>query len=281
MPSKSKSVYIFRALTTQAYVIKNIIDLLVSVFHTSDGNFTLGEEGIFSSYNDKGKTKLVHISLPREGFLEYECKKELNIGITLKVLLSHIKEVKKKDSIILFVEAKNATKLGIEVIPNNPVGRNKSVTSHIQYYSVENFKRTVPEDTYNWSMSIKSTEFQRICKQITALKAKSIIVKQQKDFFISFFIADGDLSDKEIKYGDYNDEFEEEDYEKEFTADRFSQLSKLCQMTPSIRLSYSPMPGLPIRISSKAGDLGDIKVFIKDKTQILYETEQYKLENEE
>lgn len=266
--------YSFYARTPQGYVIKNIIELYDANF-TSDGLFDLTDQGIFSSCTDKEFDKLFDVSLHREKFLDYKCDAPMYIGFKLKLFLSHIKEVKKKDSLALFTKKDKPNMLGIEIIPRN-ADTNKRAVSYITYYPiVKPIKTTIDKSVYNNPHVMVSSEFQRVCKQLNAIKGKIVKIAIQDSNYICFSVDNG-LATKEMMYGKKTvDKPKTESFELVY----ITQLTKLCQMTTMINISYSEMKGYPLKINSGAGDLGEITVFIKDKVQSALEKKRQKSDN--
>lgn len=277
--------YIFYTSICQGNLLKSITELFVNLFTTKDCILELLENGIKSGCTDKENNVLMKLILPRDKLVEYYSQENMTIGIRMKQFLSLIKDVKKKDSLTLFISKDHPTKFGIQVISGNTKnGQKKTSISYIGFYNADGAKEIhMSEKTYQHPILIPSSEFQRTCKQILSLKkSKYITINQQSSYYISFFVDDGDITCKEIGYGD-KDEDKPMDYTKNFQVDNITQLVKMCQLAQNsnIGISYSSdiyiedkKQNMPLRFKVEFS-IGTVTIFVKDYDN--YDAKKFKL----
>ena len=182
---------IFCAETPQGFIFKTLVELLNNCL-TNDAHFRLEKAAISSSCADTHRTILIKIELLRENFLEYSSVEEAHIGVNLKQLHKLIKNIKKKDKIILFLDPTKPRKWGITAMPNTTTPESqKSDTSYITYHTVRKTDFEVNGGYANPKV-IKSVDFQKMCKEMTTV-GKVLQVTIQGSNYVSFFADGGDI----------------------------------------------------------------------------------------
>lgn len=257
----------FHAETPQGFIFKTLVELLNNCL-TNDAHFRFGEMVISSACADTHRTILIRIELLRENFLEYLCNdEEVHIGVNLKQLHKLIKNIKKKDKIILFLDPTKPRKLGITTMPNTTTPESqKSDTSYITYHTVRKTDFKV-EGGYTNPKVIKSVDFQKMCKKMTTV-GKVLQVTIQGSNYVSFFADGGDIISAEMEYGVLDEESDEALYSAEFDTPKINQLIKMCPLSSQIQLYAPGTKGYPLKIKMMAGNLGTVEVYVKDREQI-------------
>ncbi len=210
----------FYADAAKGYTIKVIIDVLSGAL--SRATINLGVDGISIRKMDTNEHILFDINLPREKFRKYKCKKSMRISLNLKHLQKMVRNVKKKDSMIIFIDRKKPTKLGLSI---RPEGAQKSKRAETVYVAIQiendpeksdelpdtyTTKSGEEKSVYGHPMVIGATDFQKIKKMATV--GKEIVVKIQKDSYLSFY-SNADIFSSELEFGEIlsEDETESED----------------------------------------------------------------------
>lgn len=263
----------------QAFVFKNLIDLL-STNIRSEGHLKLTKDGIYVCSNDNRKTILICADFPRSSFDVYKCDEERYIGANLSSLQNSMKTVKRKERLALYIEkSTDPKKLGIAISPlkNEPMEHQKILKFSIQFYNVTKTDYIVGCEYFN-PIVIKTGDFQNTSKTLNNVgKVATITVQDSR--WIKFF-SDGDsLMDADLTFGDTEAEPESEDlkglkpYKKDFESCRLNGIIKLTSMTNQIQIAAPRDDRFPLRFQIKAGLLGTISVYLKDKDCIQYETD--------
>lgn len=191
--------YSFYAEITKGYILKVIVDSLTGPLQR--GFFSIEKDGIKLRQMDQGQTILYDIDLPRKNFKPYMCINNFVISLNLKHMQGLLKNVKKKDSIVIFITKDNPGKFSIEIKPeggrmNSRIETNSIVCQRELTYEFQD----LPEGEYNYPMVIEATDFQKIKRLTTA--AKIINITMQRDNYLSFECDAGVIYDSTLRFGE-------------------------------------------------------------------------------
>jgi proliferating cell nuclear antigen PCNA len=257
--------YLFKCRTNDAYVIKTLIELLHHTLKTAC--FQITPLGITLRMMDSNQKLLIDLKLDSDSFfgfffstkVENQC---INIGINLNHFYRMLKSVKKRDSLIFFIEENNIHYLGIEIIPKD---MNRKTISMITIQTLENLQIELPKK-YNNSILVYSNEFSKMCKDMIPISStlKIRATKHQIGFYSD---VDAIFSREVLLPGD-NDIMEKGEYifEDIFETEHVSRILKISGLNDKINLIFEK--NMPFHIFSKIGSLGTISLFIKSKKQI-------------
>ncbi|RLI50339.1 hypothetical protein DRO61_03975 [Candidatus Bathyarchaeota archaeon] len=212
---------IFYADAAKGYTIKVLIDVLAgSLSRTS---IRLKNKGIFIKDADCKKHMLFYISLLREKFRNFRCSKEMIFSLNLKHLQKMVRNVKKKDSMILFIEKSKPDKLGISIRPEGGATRRSSRTETM-YITIQKDSNDIVEDfrlpeihetdegdevkVYGHPMVIEAPDFQKI-KKFSSI-GKEVMVKMQRSNYISFYCDSGEIYSDELSFGETHNTLDSE-----------------------------------------------------------------------
>jgi hypothetical protein len=232
---------IFYADAAKGYTIKVLIDVLAgSLSRTS---IRLKNKGIFIKDADAKKHMLFYISLLREKFRSFRCTKEIIFSLNLKHLQKMVRNVKKKDSMILFIEKSRPDKLGISIRPEGGVARRSSRTETM-YITIQKDSNDIVEDfrlpevhetddgdpvkVYGHPMVIEAPDFQKI-KKFSSI-GKEVMVKMQRSNYISFYCDSGEIYSDELSFGEIHETL---DSESETDTSDYDSDSDECQSAES------------------------------------------------
>ena len=224
---------LFYADAAKGYTIKVLVDVLSGPLSRATINLT--KEGILIRRADQSKVILFDSNLPRENFRSYVCRKPQRISLNLKHLQKMVRNVKKKDSMVLFIDKNNTGKLGLSIRPEGGTTRRSSRTETV-YIAIQeengpNDDSRLPEEhidgddtpskVYGYPMVIEASDFQKI-KKMTQV-GKVITVKMQSNNYISFYCDLGEVFSTELEFGEIIDD-PETDSESEEEQDDGSEL---------------------------------------------------------
>ena len=108
---------LFTCKTNEAHVIKCISELLQN--NIKNTSFEIDETGIKLKMTDSNKKILIDLELYSEFFSLYKFNfpKKIYLGLNQSHFYKMLKTIKKKDSIVLFINDDKMTDLGIQIIP--------------------------------------------------------------------------------------------------------------------------------------------------------------------
>jgi hypothetical protein len=144
----------------------------------------------------------------------------MTISINLKHMQGLLRNVKKKDSIAMFIDANKPNKFFITIRPEGSRKNTRFETNSIVCQQETDYQVIdLPQGGYKYPMVIEATDFQKI-KRLTTL-SKIIDVSIQKDNYLSFKCDAGVVYDSELGFGELleDPDIDDEDGEQTISAD--------------------------------------------------------------
>ena len=271
---------IFNAKTTEGYSIKICAELLQNNLKTAC--FEIDETGIKLRMMDTHRRVLIDLDLQSENFTVYKFKtKKMFIGVNMNHFHKMVKAIKKKDSMVLFIDDTRPTDLGIKVVPKE---NNRVTTSYIKIQEIQNLDIELPT-SYNKPVIVPSSEYQKMCKDMNNIGSTINIIS--KGFYIRFLCNAGSVYSREVVFGEIGDDdndadtsmSEESEYNEDFDTEQLTRITKISGLSNNMQMY--PKEGLPLFFRSSVGSLGKISIFIKSKKQLEKENGNLESENEE
>lgn len=292
---------LFYGEVVKGYIIKTLIDVLVGSFNRTC--FTVTKDGVYLRECDKNRSILFNIELYREKFKKYKCDKTIHFSANVKHIQRLIRNLKKKDSLILGIRRSTPDMLCIMICParkpDNTNYRMETADIRIQIELQPNSVVIPDPSVYSYPYVIDAGEFQKV-KRIASV-AKTIKVVIRGDNYLGF-LCDKEIYSTALHFGDpltheepnlsrdleaasddaTESSGEEEDlkagaaspvreYSADFHSSMFNHLVKLPGLCTQMQF-YAPLEELwPLRIRMEAGLLGNIEVYIKDVRTLEYD----------
>lgn len=195
----------FWADAAKGHIIKVLFDSFASI---PRGSFSLRKEGIFFRNSDEHHAILFDNVLERANFRTYRCLEPKTISINLKHLQKVLRNVKKKDSVTLFITRDEPSFLQLKVKPEGAGASKKTnVRSEINKIIFQEEATYdplgLPEGGYEHPMIIEATDFQKV-KRLLSL-GKVINVRMQKNNYLSFYSDACNIYTSALEYGEIFD----------------------------------------------------------------------------
>lgn len=191
----------FYAEVVKGYVVKTLIDVLVGSFNRTC--FSVTKDGIFLRECDKNRSILFNIELHREKFKKYKCEKVVYFSANVKHIQRLIRNLKKKDSLILGIRHDNPDVLFIMICParkpDNTNYRMETADIRIQIEAHPNAVAIPDAAIYKYPYVIDASEFQKV-KRIASV-AKTIKVVIRGDNYLGF-LCDKEIYSTALHFGD-------------------------------------------------------------------------------
>ena len=253
--------YLFFCKTSEAYIIKILAELLQNNIKT--GCFIVSKKGILLRMTDSNRKILIDIELNSDNFIQYKSKIEdtMSIGLNFHHFYKMVKSIKKKDSLVLFIEENKETELGIRVIPKE---KNRITTSFIKIQNLQSLDIELPQG-YSSSIIVPSNEYIKMVKDLNNMGGNTINVTSTSNT-IRFACNSNNVYSRTITFGDddENDEEEKEYRHQEFDTEQLTRITKVAGLSNQIQI-YQSLE-LPLLFKSNVGNLGKIYVYVKDKS---------------
>lgn len=263
---------VFYIETTQGYTFKILAEIINSFKQRPI--LSIDNNGIIIRFFDNDNTQNIffNIELERKKFNYYNFNnpKPLNISINIQHFKKHIKNVQKKDVIAIFLDAEKS-QLGFIITQTKS---DRKETNYITYK--EETDGIIPTSTldqltdgghYNYPKVLSSFDFGKLKKNFDM---KTVTIEMQSDGenningrdYLSFYATDGGMTSSITEFGI---KCEDKSYTANFKSVIFTSLIKLSSITQQVRFYEPNKECIPLYIESSAGELGNIKIFIKDE----------------
>lgn len=251
--------YSFFCKTSEGYIIKTLAELLQNNIKT--GCFILSHKGLVFRMTDSNKKILLDVDLNAENFVQFKFKHaaSISIGLNFTHFYKMVKSIKKKDSVVLFIEDERPNELGIRVIPKE---KNRITTSFVKIQNLQSLDIELP-DGYDGAVIVPSNEYIKMIKDLNSMGGNSIQVSSNGNI-IKFGCNSNGVYSRDIVFGDDDGEEEKFNVSQEFETEQFVRISKVAGLSTQIQIFQADE--LPILIKSNVGNLGKICVYMKDKT---------------
>lgn len=249
---------LFYCKTSEGFVIKTLAELLQN--NIKNGCFQLSKKGFLFRMTDSNKKILIDLDLDAENFVQFKYRGAGPISIGLNFTHFHrmVKSIKKKDSVVLFIDDERPNELGIRVIPKE---KNRITTSFVKIQNLQCLDIELPEG-YDGAIIVPSGEYIKMIKDLNSMGGNQITVTSNCNL-IKFGCNSNGVYSREITFGDDDDD-EKCNVCQEFETEQLARISKVAGLSTQIQIFQAP--DLPILLKSNVGNLGKICVYLKDKS---------------
>lgn len=253
--------YVFYAKTSEGWNIKIISDHLKMCLKTN-GHFCINEHGLFLRQTSEDGHIFHEMSLRRDdgGFdrgYEFNHDCDLFKGLKLTELQRAVKDVKKKDSVEIFIRKSDPSSMYFIVH-----SAEQRQTNRVNIFDTERLTDAADANAYDHPMIIQSASFQKMIKKVQSMSDHKVTVRIQGSNYASFFADADSLSDSLTEYGSAKDDIDM--YEEQLYISDLKRIVKMTSMSKIIKM-YAPLVAkYPVKLSTKSGNLGDVSSYIKD-----------------
>lgn len=260
--------YLFYAnTTTEAFVFKNLIEVLQNSLTDVCFNFTSTAIELIAPDNEIQASIWMKLTLDSKYFDQWYCNNYLNVGVNLQHLYKMIKSIKKKDNLTIYVTKEHPNQLSIKRVAVAVAGvSRKPDISHINIQSLQLITADLPTG-YSKFHEISTSDFQKAIKEMASLSSTIIIQSNSKQLTMRFKIdglcgkvaeLDQDPSEGGHEY-DYDNIVY--DFEKTYNSKILGQFIKLPGLNTKMRVYAEPGKNLKLEID--VGTIGMLSVYIR------------------
>ena len=233
MPPKK----LFYAEATEGYVVKILIDTLSTAMQRTC--FRVNKKGFYNRDHDDKTQILFNVRFLRKDFRKFVCHRRMDFSINLKHAQKMIRNVKKKDAVVLYINETSSgepgNKLWVKIRPSAGTNqRSETVTITITHNPLTVRPLALPEicssedgkekKVYDYPMIVAAQDFQKFKKMTNV--GKEAEVEMQKNNYISFYSDCGELYSSKLEFGEIVEEpesSEQEEYSELSESDSFSE----------------------------------------------------------
>lgn len=252
------------ATIEQASTLKKTLDAVKEL--VTDANFDCNDSGIALQAMDNSHVALVALMLRSGAFQPYRCDQALSLGINLTSLSKILKCANNDDQVTIKADS------GVDNISLLFESKKGDRTSEydLKLMDIDSEHMGIPDTPYDSVVKMSSTEFQRICRDLSVL-SESIIIDVTKDGIK--FSASGDLGNGSIfiKNGASIDDDDDNSTSIDlsspvsltFALKYLVQFTKATPLSSVVSLSMSD--SIPLLIEYKVSDVGHIRYYLAPK----------------
>lgn len=255
----------FECTLVQGELFKKIIGSISDLIN--DGNFMCDSHHISFQGMDSSHVSLVALSLRSEGFKDYRCDRDITLGINFASLSKILKCMGNKDSLALRADDDGDTVLFVFESPDQ--GRISNF--ELKLMDIDTEQLGIPDTEYKCVIKMPSTEFQRICRDLSAI-GDTVIVAATKEgvkFSVTGDIGSGDMTLKNSTQSVDNDENEnvlielDEPVTQTFALRYLNNFTKASSLSQTVSISLGP--DVPLVVEYKIDDLGYVRYYLAPK----------------
>ncbi len=256
-------MYLLETTTVHIVALKSLIDNINNIIKTC--YLCFNQDGITIKTIDDTKTILLHSFIKKDNFSVYNIRGngEMKIGIQIIVLYKIIKDAKQNDILTFYVD--DATPDTFEIVINH---KNISKTSSsMKFIKLNELSFDNIFDQHAYIITIKSSEYQAICKKLLNLDPEAIKIILC-DQYVEFNI-EGNINMK-IEQTNVNPMFKfiktcEEAHVGEFSARNIQLFNKCSSLSDEIQLQIHN--NQPCVIKYNCGTLGFLTLTLSPRIQ--------------
>ncbi|GAB1744410.1 hypothetical protein NU219Hw_g1688t1 [Hortaea werneckii] len=158
----------------QAQLLKKVVDAIKDL--VQDCNFDCNDSGIALQAMDNSHVALVSMMLKSESFSPFRCDRNIALGINLTSLQKVLRCAQNED--ILTLKAEDAPDVVNMVFESADSDRLSEYD--IKLMDIDQEHLGIPDTEYAATINMPSSEFQRICRDLTAL-SESVSIECTKE----------------------------------------------------------------------------------------------------
>lgn len=229
-----------------------------------DANIDCREQGISLQAMDSSHVSLVSMLLRADGFEPWECEKSCQLGIHLDHLIRLLKCMRSNDSLELSYEDGDVLDLVFK-------SQNEEHVSHfsLKLMELDTEHLGIPETDYKTCVQMPSSQFMRVCRDLSFGDTLSIkVTKHQISFSAEGELGSGTMSmknstasDEEQPEATFIDS--REDITQSFALRYLQGFTKATPLSKVVTLRMSP--DIPLLVEYKIDELGYIRYYLAPK----------------
>ncbi|RMY63260.1 hypothetical protein D0863_10674 [Hortaea werneckii] len=177
VPGRERHRYeklMLEARLEQAQLLKKVVDAIKDL--VQDCNFDCNDSGIALQAMDNSHVALVSMMLKSESFSPFRCDRNIALGINLTSLQKVLRCAQNED--ILTLKAEDAPDVVNMVFESADSDRLSEYD--IKLMDIDQEHLGIPDTEYAATINMPSSEFQRICRDLTAL-SESVSIECTKE----------------------------------------------------------------------------------------------------
>jgi len=257
----------FEAKLSHASLLKKILESIKDL--VVETSFDCTPVGIALQAMDSSHVSLVSLLLREDGFERYRCDRNISLGINLSSMSKIIKCAANDDTVTLKAEDKgNSVTFVFDSAKQTKVSE-----FDLKLIEIDAEQLGIPETEYKAVVEMSSSEFQRICRDLTTLGDTVVIsvTKEGVRFSVNGDLGDGNITLSPSREVDTKAEDEitiqmEEGVCLTFALRYLNFFTKATALSTRVTLSMSK--DVPLVVEYRIGDnLGYVRYYLAPKIE--------------
>jgi len=256
----------FEARLVHASILKKILESVKDL--VTDANFDCSSSGITLQAMDSSHVSLVSLLLRSDGFEHYRCDRNLALGINLTSFSKILKCSGNDDMVTLKAEDSTDT---ITFMFESPK-QDRVSDFELKLLNLDSETLGIPDTEYLAQIKMPSSEFQRICRDLTIMGDTVVIsaTKEGVKFSVKGDLGNGNVivrptSDVDTKENDRTSLQITEPVSLTFALRYLNFFTKATALSGQVILSLSKE--VPLVVEYKIEDLGYIRYYLAPKIE--------------
>jgi proliferating cell nuclear antigen len=155
---------LFRCRTVKAAPFRTLVEAIKDIL--TDANIEFDSTGLKIMAMDGTHTILVHLRLQADRFDEFYCPQKYVLGINMINFFKLVKTISNNESIVLFMNKKDTTKLGLEILNGE---KQMATRFTLNLIELDVKPITIPPVQFSSIITMPSTDFQKIIRDMHTL----------------------------------------------------------------------------------------------------------------
>merc|ERR1712127_849600 len=261
----NSSSIMFEARLLQGSLLKKVLEALKDLLN--EAAWDCSDAGIQLQAMDTSHVSLVSLSLRAEGFDKYRCDRNLSMGMNLGSMAKILKCASNDDVITVKAQDNADTVTFVFESPD----QDKVSDYEMKLMNLDQEHLGIPETDYACSIRLPSSEFARICRDLSQF-GESMVISCTKEGVK--FSATGDIGTGNIKLAQSAKVDKEEEavviemqepVSLTFACRYLNSFTKATSLSKSVQLSMSPE--VPLVVEYKIEDIGHVRYYLAPKIE--------------
>ncbi len=235
--------------TVKASPFRTLIDSVKDIL--TEANIEVDSNGMKIIAMDGTHTILVHMQLYAERFGEFHCARRCILGINMMNFNKMVKQIKNEDSLVLFMEKSNTSRLGIRILNGE---KQMITTKYLNLMELDINPIEIPSANFSSMITMPSLDFQNIIKDLSQLGDKVEIKSAENELI--FRLEGGEFGSQETVC--VMPQTQTEIIQGYFLLKPLSLFTKCTAMSPDIMICLKN--NYPIIIEYDVSGLGEIRL---------------------
>jgi proliferating cell nuclear antigen len=177
-----------KLITIQASAIKSTFEVLKEILN--DVNIYFRPQGMYIVTLDTARTSLIDMFLSADNFEEYHCEQdEIIAGVNISNTFKLLKTITNND--VLKIEINSKEYMDIEIISES---KKTKTQFQLKLLDINESRIEVPDVKMTSNTILPSTDFQRLCRDMSNIGTEIEITRVGKDFRLR---CEGDFANQE------------------------------------------------------------------------------------